>query len=755
MMSMFKHTNIRSATLLLWLIVGGCWCGLAHAADEREAEAAYRSATQSVASGEFQQALRTLRLLQRQHPTYSNIAAVKTRIAVLHEADFAGQELVTFLNALDARDVGDADTALQLLRSLVTNTPNSTLVDDAIYLMAYVHLMERFDYDTSRAHIAELKQRVPDTPYTDAADYLNAIAHEQSGLTTQAVELFEALRDRHTSVSLPFGYRIARGNVMSRYWFDRADRRLKMLAEQSSRASVLAERNRMSNDVMHLSVLVAGVEVDLVLQPSALAQSAQWRDGSLRDQAPPALGVFSGHVAGDPESWARVVVAENDIHGVVMMNGVQNRLHTEDLIGTLDYYQPKHRAGSQIRMGGAQEELPLLLDTLPTPPMSATEAIRSGRRSSAGRTDMQVVPMSIVIDSQYNRYYNGDGLLHAISGLNVADAIYRPLGLTLQLDESIVFDDTGSDPLALGPTTLEAMLRNFRDYRQQKSTLFSDSGLVYLYTGNPKTDITLGLAWIDTACRTDGFDVGVTTPSSFSDVLLTHELGHSLGARHDTETSCSGMSGKLMSPRISGNTDTSMTTCSQQSIANSLNRACFLDALDVSLDVRQLGDSVIVGISNLDSRSAVSAELVIEVDRNATVTWPSICEPTGPSSAECQVTGIEPMHTASLTLPYASTGEPKLAAQVKTINVVDPNQDNNVVALNADELSSAAVTIVADNGLGSDVLAQSNFSDDVPKTSAAKSGSISWIFLAAVMGRLSAAKGELAADRRLGPQAHL
>jgi len=751
MMLVFKRLNRRSAALLLWLVISCCWCGSSYADDESDAEAAYRSAIQSANSGQFKQALQALRKLQHQYPSYSNIVAVKTRIAVLHEADFAGTELITFLNALDARDAGDVDTALQLLRELVTENPSSPLVDDAIYLMAYVHLMERFDYDTVRAHLTELRQRVPETPYRDAAAYLTAISFEQSGQTEQAVALFRSLRDRHTSVSLPFGYRIARGNVMSRYWFDRADRRLKILAEQRSRSSTLSARNQVTDDVLQLSVLVGGVEVDLMLQPSALTQTTQWRDAFLRDQTPPAMGVFAGHVSGHTDSWARVVVSENDIHGLIMIDGVESRLHSEDLIGTLDYYQPKHRAGTQIKMGGSESELPLLLDTLPTPPMQPVDMLRSGKRLGSSKTDMRVVPMSLVIDSQYNRYYNGNALLHAISGLNVADAIYKPLGLALQLDESIVFDELGPDPMALGPTTLETMLRNFRDYRQEKSTLFSDSALVYLFTGNPKTDITLGLAWIDTACRTDGFDVGVTTPSSFSDVLLTHELGHSLGARHDTDTECSGTKGKLMSPRISGNTDTSMTTCSQQSIGNSLNRACFLDALDLSLNVWQTGNTVAIDIKNLDSQAVATAQLVIEVDRNASVTWPVECEAIGPASAECQIDGIKPQSTTTVSLPYASSGEPRLSVQVTARDAVDPNLSNNAVSLNSENLQTQPSVIVASNEINSVAFSDSDGSD-TPQLSAAKSGAVSWIWLAGMAVVLIGVSADRRNERTLSAQ---
>jgi len=630
-------------------------------ANDAAANSIYESARAQIDRGEFKQALQALRQLQRQHPGYSNIAGVKTRIAVLHEADLAGPELTIFLQALDARDSGDADRSLELLRDLVNTAPGSPLIDDAIYLMAYVHLMERFDYHTARAHIAELKQRAPDTAYGDAADYLNAIALEQSGETELAIAQFKQLRDRHTSVTLPFGYRIARGTVMSRYWFDRADRRLKILAEQRDNASQLSTRNKVSDDELHLSVLVSGVEMDLVLQPSSMTKNAQWRDGQLNDQLPPNVGVFSGYVRGEKNSWARVVVTENAVQGVVMSNGVQHRLHSEDLIGTLDYYQPKHRSGTTIRMGGSETELPLLLDSLPAPPIPNSR--RDGRRANQGSTDMRVVPMSIVIDSQYDRYYNNSGLVHAINALNVADAIYRPLGLAIQLDESVVVG-AQSDPMAVGPTTLETMLRNFRGYRQGLNTLFSDSALVYLFTGNPKTDITLGLAWIDTACRVDGFDVGVTTPSSFSDVLLTHELGHSLGARHDTDTECSGTNGKLMSPRISGNTETDMTPCSRNSIVGSPNRSCFVDALDLVLNVRQSGSVVELDVTNTDSTRDVSAQVLIEVDRTASVNWPDLCEPTGPGSAECRIIHVPSQGSATMSIPFNSAGEPRLSAQV-------------------------------------------------------------------------------------------
>ncbi len=719
-------------------------------ANEQAASVAYQNAKANISLGQFKQALQELRYLQRQYPNFSNIAGVKTRIAVLHEADIAGSELLTFLYALDERDAGNPDKALEYLRDLVIEAPSSSLVDDAIYLMAYVHLMERFDYDTARAHIAELKQRAPDTAYLDAADYLNAIAHEQSGQTQTAVALFTALRDRHTSMTLPFGVRVARGNVLSRYWFDRADRRLEILSTQRNRSSTLSKRNEINENQLSLSVLVGGVELDLVLQPSSLTQSSEWFDAQLRSIVPPSVGVYSGYVNGESDSWARVVLSNNDIHGVVMRNGKRHRLHPEDLIGTLDYYQPKNRAGAKIQLGGSEEELPLMLDSLPTPLEISNQSKRSSKRSSS-RTDMQIVPMSVVIDSQYNRYYNGEALVHAINGLNVADAIYRPLGLTIRLNETIVHDGSVTDPMAIGPSTLEQMLRNFRDYRLNKRTLFSESGLVYLFTGNPKTDITLGLAWIDTACRTDGYDVGVTTPSSFTDVLLTHELGHSLGAQHDTDTECAGQNGMLMSPRISGFTATTMSTCSQSSIVNSRSRSCFLPALDLSLGLQHFGNTVQVGVTNNDSSYPASAVLDVEVDSTASVEWPEVCTPTTLGSAECRLSSIAPKSVAEISFPFASEGLPRLTAVVNAVGVLDATPANNGVALNMgiqQNISGDLVAVNTNSGtnttFNSSVGTGSPVSFNSPQTSG---GAMSWVWLASLASVLLGSAADRSAQR--------
>jgi hypothetical protein len=237
----------------------------------------------------------------------------------------------------------------------------------------------------------------------------------------------------------------------------------------------------------------------------------------------------------------------------------------------------------------------------------------------------------------------------------------------------------------LGPTTVESMLRGFRDYRLQHSTLFSGSALAYLFTGNPKTDATLGLAWINTSCRTDGYDVGVTTPGDIGELLLTHELGHSLGSPHDTDTPCKDDSGKLMWPQISARTVSEFSHCSREYIQESRSKSCFLNAVDLSLSVSLVGSTVEFVITNPDSVLALDARLVVETGVAEQLHWPAGCRALTPTSAECAVDRLAAGEQRVVALPLQSltlagqavTGH--LAPRLNTVR--DIQLGNNVASL--------------------------------------------------------------------------
>ncbi|MGQ7842996.1 M12 family metallo-peptidase [Granulosicoccus sp. 3-233] len=684
---------------LLWLVV----CPLAlpvQAAEpmsvmEMAAQSAYSRALQQIEQEQYPAALAGLRQLQRRFPGFEQMAAVQTRIAVLQESADAGQSLPVFLRALTLRESGDIVAALQALNVIASADPAGTLTDDALYVTAYLQIMDRYDFQAARIALQTLEARFPESAYSDSAHYLDAIALEQLGETQLARDRLLELRARHTALDLPLDFRWPRGSVLSRYWFDRADRRLAIVEQRLASASRVDVRQEQDDGKLRIAVSVEGMDLQLLLLPSPLTRETQWLDSHLTSDLPPSIGVFDGTVEGVEGSWVRVVLEQDSISGVVNMGGRQYRLQPGNLIGTLDYYQPRSRKREpEPGLHSDLAESLQGLDALHAPPAQGLANL--GSRSRSIQTDMRAVPVSIVVDSQYDRYYGGRGMSNALNNLNVADGVYRELGLALSLDEAMTLT-AEADPLDLGAVTLESILRSFRDYRLQYKTLFEDSALTYLFTGNPKTDVTLGLAWIGTACRLDGYDVGVTTPSTFGDVLLSHELGHSLGALHDTDTACDDNARSLMWPNISERTDAEFSSCSRSDVLQSRTRNCLLNSVDLQLAASSAGSSLLFEIRNPDTGLTLDAQLIIETSAPDQLLWPAGCQVQTPTSAMCHISGLLPQESRSLSLAVSDDfhgSDAPVTGQLLPLGVLElQDADNTATVSPAGGVSQAHLNV--------------------------------------------------------------
>ncbi|KAH9498935.1 hypothetical protein Btru_005394 [Bulinus truncatus] len=108
----------------------------------------------------------------------------------------------------------------------------------------------------------------------------------------------------------------------------------------------------------------------------------------------------------------------------------------------------------------------------------------------------------------------------------------------------------------------------------------------------------LGLAWVETLCRTDGVSSSVIEDMGDYSAIFTgaHELGHSLAANHDgVNNTCTYADRYLMSPSLSAPTDSTrqhpwrFSNCSVSSIVNYVTtlaftpagQTCLSDALSV------------------------------------------------------------------------------------------------------------------------------------------------------------------------------
>lgn len=726
---------IRRAGIVLLLCSSFCTLYAAHvnATDETNfsqssASEQYETALSMIKARSFSEALALLRRIQANFPGFEKISSVQTRIAVLQESQDATAEIGHYLGALDKRDAGDASGAISSLDFILLQYPDSTLADDALYLKAYVQVMDRYDFAGAQATLRVLEQRFPESSYQDSAEYLFAISMEQIGETEQAKVALENLRDRHTAFTLPFGYSWPEGNVLSRYWYDRADKRLDIIDQVDASASQLRSKQSLDSDRLTVAVNVNGVDLEFDLSSSPLTLETQWKDGQLQDQSPPVAGVFVGTVVGDDDSWVRAVIVDDTISGVAYAYGNTYTMQSGTLIGTLDYYQPRSAKSRNAGVVDAvSTEAEVGHDGLVPPPQLG--AAFAGELIPTAHSDLRVVPLSIVLDAEFDRYHGGNGLIVALNQLNVADGIYRKFGLALAVDEVQVYGDTDYSPLLAEPSTLESYLLDFRDYRQDKKTLFNDSVLTYLFTGKQRTDTTLGLAWIDTLCRTDGYDVGITTPSAIGEVLLTHELGHSLGSAHDSDTSCNQDTTKIMWPHISSRTSVEFSRCSSESVSHAHGKSCLVNAVDVSLNAIGTDSGVEFIIGNLDTTVGVEANLIIETSSANLLSYPAGCNITSPTSATCVVGEVGAGGETRIAVQVAAASSFESAvvsAEVAAVATIDFVPLNNTVTYSIDMQSIIPESLILANSSSANSLtALSGLTGDSESTQTSGGGMIS------------------------------
>ena len=662
---------IVAGLVVLWLVVAS---SAAHA-DESQANARFDEARSYIAAAQYADALSALRKLQSQYPSFSKLASVQTRIAVLQEYRNAANSLPVFMQALEQRESQQSELAVVTLDSITQSNTESSLDDDALYFKAYVQIMDLYRFEDARLSLAQLREQFPDTAYTDSADYLDAIALEQLGHTDQARLALRVLRDKHTAVSLPLGFRWPAGGMLSRYWFERADRRLAILQQHGEQATTLRSKSTAQNGSVLLDVESAGQRYSLILYPSPLVIDTDWANELLDERSPPSLAVYSGVVSGVANSWARVVVNGQSVTGMISIDGQRSRLQPDQLLGTMDYYK------SSTRDSISDQNSPDYL----IPPLQK-QGFQS--RVAQVQSTTRLVPLSVVVDSAFDNYYGGQGIAQALDNLNMADGIYREHGIALTVDKMQSLSSENPAVVTDSSGTLESLLNSFRDYRLQQQTFFDNSVLVYLFTGQNTTDRTLGLAWIDTLCRVDGYDVGVTTPSTYADVLTAHEIGHSLGALHDSETACVADSGKIMWPRISSNTHAQFSDCSQEKVAVARNRQCLLDAIDLRLSASILDSQLTLTVTNSDAYMPATGRVLIE-SIDADIQWPPGCIVLSPDSAECVIADLSPSSAQTIELTAVNGSSGIVTAQAILQNTHDYEPSNNAVSI---ELSNGLVT---------------------------------------------------------------
>lgn len=334
-----------------------------------------------------------------------------------------------------------------------------------------------------------------------------------------------------------------------------------------------------------MTMSVKGQALTLLLQPSRVTHTLTVLDNHGDLKSAPA-STFIGKIKGDQNSWVRLTKSLNSIDGVISRFGKRFRFQ---------------------QTGNSQVRIQPLADNHNNE-ITLTSNI-TNTNISALPPVTRVVRMAVVIDSKYNTRHHGKGLEYALGLINSVDGIFREeFGIALQVETAINITDKYTDPVDFGNVPVEQMLRGFRDYRMNTHLIGHNVSLVHLFTGNKPSDEPVGLAWIDTACRTDGYDVGLSTHYKHDILLAAHELAHNLGALHDTDTSCAASTDKVMWPYISSATTQQFSSCTVASVKQSLTRSCHATAGSQELAMTAPGNKLRVNTLQ-DNPALLAAEL--------------------------------------------------------------------------------------------------------------------------------------------------
>jgi len=693
---------IKALGLLVWLAI------TTHLPPV-QADNLIEMAQQFEASGNYRSAVATYqRYLSDNPPKSAATRLARIKLPVLQETVRYGleSEIIPFLTALDYRAMGLTEDALLSLQQQINNYPGGRLVDDAIFMSAYISMMDHYDFANAADTLQQLISDYPDSPYVDTALYSIAIAKEQSGNLDAAVDTLTRLRDRHNSLSIA-GITWAQDSFLSRFWFERADNRLAHLQQHKEKASQLVSLETLhGSDFQYQAVVRAqGREFVLLLNESQLISAASIVTDVGATVTTSNTKTYEGRLQGIEDSWARISINNGNLRGLITLPEEQIRLHQRSTGGTLADFHPLLLGDNDGNRSDAQDEV--LYPPQPAPRLNVggldigglestvqAQVIGADRRvlasdaATSNNSVKKVARLGVVVDSKFNNYFAGRGVDEALSILNSSDGIFRQqMGIALNVAKVILIEDTKDDPMNLGSVTMETMMRNFREYRMGDDVFSSEIGLATLFSGNKNSDSALGLAWIGSACRTDGFDVSVVSPYYLAELLSTHEIGHTLGAPHDSDTACVNQTSNIMWPFLSTGTEQQFSSCSKQSVGSLLAAStCHVDAVDLSVDIDTVSETdARISVNSLSStHTASGVQVAIETSAEP-VSLPDECSNLGQTTVNCLLTSLHPTETKSFLIsldrPIAD-GE-TLRAEVSLTSAIDVETSNNVVELDA------------------------------------------------------------------------
>jgi uncharacterized repeat protein (TIGR01451 family) len=450
-----------------------------------------------------------------------------------------------------------------------------------------------------------------------------------------------------------------------------------------------------------LSFDALGQSFELQLEPYSGFLSA-----ASSNTLPGDIEIFRGQLAGNPDSWTRIVVYDGTPRGLVW-DGVQMYAIEApgDSIVQSDspviyrladtFIEPGTMScGSESLSGNGAAVFGKLIGDL-------------GTTMAQGPGAVSEIEVGAVGDFEFTSAQGGDAAAAAAitARLNNVDGIYSQ-EIGVQINVPLI--ETFSDPADPFTDELEAglLLDELTTYRQ--STPAQDSlGLTHLWTGRDLNGSTVGIAWNGVLCRS-GVGSGLSEgngSAAFDSLIAAHEIGHNFGAPHDgvppspgTPSCESEPQTFIMAPMLNGSTQFSPCSITIMQASAAAATACVtaLPTVDMTVSLSQsatalLGTSpeLTTDLSNNGDSSAINVAVDITLPTNVSfvsATASSGSCANGAGTVNCQLGDIPGIsgRTVTVTTAAAAVGAGTFDATVTADFDERPGNNQDSVQLTVD-----------------------------------------------------------------------
>ena len=452
-----------------------------------------------------------------------------------------------------------------------------------------------------------------------------------------------------------------------------------------------------------------GRTFDLQLEPNANLLAAM-SGGDFGDSVP-----YRGKIAGNADSWARIVISNGMPAGIVFdgENLFALELPGDAIVAT--NAPIVYRLADAIIAPGAMS---CASGSMTTSGAAMFQSVVSGldQAMSEAPGAISEITVGAIGDYEFTSARGANAESAILTRMNNVDGIFSEQ-LDIQISVPVIetfadvndpFTDT-SDPGIL--------LQEVSNYRFSTPTQ-ANQGLTHLWTGRDLDGSTVGIAYKGLVGQGGGlvlcnarFGAGLSEgngSSNFDSLVAAHEIGHNFGAPHDGEagSECESQAGDwLMSTRVNGSDQ--FSPCSIQEMQDDIAAASCITALpntDISVAFRSATSTVLLGTSPtivvdvVNNGTEIAQNVAVDVTVPANVTLVSAASAaatcmTGAGTVNCQFGDVVGGAAATIDMATntASVGSGNFSAIVTADADDQLNNNQDSLQLTVDPAVNLAV----------------------------------------------------------------